>query len=110
MKIIHEYPVKVFENEYNGKKFYKIGISKKDRDGNYINGYIDAQFRKEAKVDTSKKIYIQDAWLDFFRIEKITHTYIFINAFEYVSDAINKIQSDPFEDLGVEINDEDFPF
>lgn len=114
MKVIHEYPVKVFENTYEDKKYYKIGVSKKDQNGNYINGYLDCRFRKDVEVDTSKKIYIQDAWLDFYVKDKVTHNFLFVNKFEYVSDVIKNesAASDPFEDFGNEValTDEDLPF
>lgn len=114
MKVIHEYPVKVFENTYEDKKYYKIGVSKKDKEGNYINGYLDCRFRKDAEVDTSKKIYIQDAWLDFYVKDKVTHPFLFVNKFDYVSDVIedSKIEEDVFADFGseIELTDEDLPF
>lgn len=114
MKVIHEYPVKVFENTHEDRKYYKIGVSKKDQNGNYINGYLDCRFRKDVEVDTSKKIYIQDAWLDFYVKDKVTHHFLFVNKFEYVSDVIEneKATSDPFEDFGNEValTDEDLPF
>ena len=112
MKIIHEYPVRIFKNEYKDFTFYRMGLSKKDQNGNYMNGGIEARFRKDANLDESKKIYIQDAWLAFYVKDKVTHPYIFINKFEYVSDVIKdeKIETDPFEDFGMEIKDEDLPF
>ena len=112
MKIIHEYPVKVFKSNYEGKTYYKIGLSKKDQNGNYMNGYLDAHFRKDAEIDDSKKIYIQDAWLDFYTKDKATKLFIFINKFEYVSDVIKNenAESDPFADLGTELTDADLPF
>lgn len=113
MKIIHEYPVSVFENEYQGKKYYKIGLSKKDKNGNYMGGYIDCRFRKGVEVDTSKKIYLQDCWLDFYLKDKITKLYLFINKFEYVADVIKQeVEDDPFKDVGVELEltDKDLPF
>lgn len=112
MKVIQEFPVKVFERDFEGRKYYKIGVSKKDKNGNYINGYLDCSFRKDATIDTSKKIYIQDAWLDFYVKDKITHNYLFINKFDYVSDVIKEEVSDPFEDFSNEValTDEDLPF
>lgn len=120
MKIIHEYPVKVFVNDYEGNKYYRLGLSKKDINGNYVNGYIDCRFRKGVEVDTTKKIYLQDCWLDYYVKDKITKHYIFINKFEYVGDVIKetkeepKEESDPFEEFGeenkVELDDLDLPF
>ena len=105
MKIIHEYPVRVFMNEHNGNKYYKLGLSKKDIDGKYINGYVDCRFRKDAKVDVDKKIYLQDCWLDFYVKDKITKPYVFVNKFDYVKDIIEQTKeaTDPFKEFGEEI-------
>lgn len=110
MKLINEFPVNIFENEYEGKKYYKMGLTKKDLDGNYINGTIDCRFRKNVEVDASKKIYIKDAWLDFYVKDKKTKPYVFVNKFEYVADVVK--QKDPFEEFGEEIalTNEDLPF
>lgn len=113
MQIIQQYPVKVFKNTYQDKTYYKIGLSKKDQNGNYINGAIDARFRNDIKdIDDSKKIYIQEAWLDFYVKDKITHLYLFINKFDYVSDVVkeSKNEIDPFAEFGTELTDNDLPF
>ena len=112
MKIIHEYPVRVFKKTYEGKDYYRIGLSRKDKDGNYIHGYLDAKFKKDAKVDESKKIYIKDAWLDFYLSDKITKPYIFINQFDYVEEVIEATKKDAFDEFAaeVELKDEDLPF
>lgn len=75
--------VMVFVNEHNGRKFYKVGISKKMQDGNYQNGYVDAQFKKDIILENKTKINIKSAWLTFYmNKENITVPYIFINEFE----------------------------
>ena len=122
MEIINKYPVIIFKNTYNDKDYYKIGLSKKNSEGNYINGSMDCQFRKDVIVDSTKKIYIKEAWLDFYLTEEkkndktytITHPYIFINKFEYVGEVIeeSKVANDPFMEFGEEValNDSDLPF
>jgi len=119
MEIIEKYPVTIFKREYNGKVYYKIGLRKKDQNGNYIKGYIDAQFRKDANVDDSKKIYIKNAWLDFYKNkEGKTNINIFINKFDYVSDIIEdaKAPGDPLEHTGtmytedIEFGEDFLPF
>lgn len=75
--------VMVFVNEHNGRKFYKVGISKKMQDGSYQNGYVDVQFKKDIIVENKTKINIKSAWLTFYmNKENITVPYIFINEFE----------------------------
>lgn len=112
MRIIHEYPVKVFENTFDGKKFYKIGLAKKDKDGKYTYGSVDCHFRKDVEVDASKKIYLQDCWLDFYVKDKKTYPYIFVNKFDYVADVVKEEVKDPFVEFGeeVELTDDDLPF
>ena len=118
MKIIHEYPVKVFCKTFNENKVYSIGISRKDLKGNYVSGYLEARFRKDANVDTEKKIYIKDAWLDFYLDkERKTRLFIFINKFDYVEDIVKQESNDPWEGMGstfktddIELASDDYPF
>ena len=122
MEIINKYPVIIFKNTYNDRDYYKVGIAKKNSDGKYINGTIDCQFKKDVKVDDSKKIYIKEAWLDFYLTEEkkndktytITHPYIFINKFDYVGDVVqeSKVSNDPFMEFGEEndLDNFDLPF
>ena len=60
-------PVTVYANEKeakNGGKFttYSIAVSSKDKDGNWVNGYIDAQFKKGMEVPNKTKININNAF------------------------------------------------
>lgn len=108
MKLLHEYPIKIFKNEYNDRIYYKLGLSRKDQDKNTIYGSIECKFRKDAQVDDSKKIYIQDAWLDFYVKDKITRPYIFINKFDYVSDIVeDSKKEDVWANMGSVITDDD---
>ena len=120
MKIIHEYPIKVFSKTFGDNKVYSLGISRKDIKGNYLSGYLEARFRKGVEVNTDKKIYIKDAWLDFYLDkERKTRLFIFINQFEYVEDVVKntKVNNDPWEGMGksftsddVELSPDDYPF
>lgn len=114
MKIIQEYAVNIFENEYDGRKYYKMGLSHKQQDGSYENGVIDCRFRKDTEIDATKKIYIRDAWLDFYKKDKITYPYIFVNKFDYANDVVKKenVEKDAFAEFGSEValTDEDLPF
>ena len=110
MKIIYEDPVKVFKKTFEERDYYRIGLSKKDKEGKYVNGYLEAKFRKDAKVDDSKKIYIKDAWLDFYKAEDKTRPYIFINQFDYVEDVAKPEPKDPFQEFSEEFTDDMLPF
>ena len=126
MNIINEKPVIVFRNEYNGKVTYQTSLSRKDKDGNYVNGYIPIQFKNGVSFNNQEKIYIKDAWLSFYNIERefngkkntTTRPYIFINEYETIEETItnskidNELEEDPYVDFGnsFDINDNDLPF
>ena len=63
-------PVTVYVNEKqaqsgNAFKTYSISVASKDRDGNWVNGYLDCQFKKadaerisnKCKIEISKSFY-----------------------------------------------------
>jgi hypothetical protein len=77
----------IFRKEYNDKVSYSIGLSKKKEDGSYENGYMPVRFRKGTELKDKTKIKIKEAWLDFYKIDKKTIPYVFINKFELPSDA-----------------------
>ena len=120
MQISNDYPVMVFRNDNEYGTFYKIGLSKKDVNGNYINGYKDVRFKKDVTLNNQTKIYIKKAWLDFYvNKDKRTVDYIFISEFETVKETIDNSKSeettttsssyDPFEDFGNSVViDDDF--
>lgn len=126
MNIENKYPVMIFRNEFEGRALYNVGLSKKDQEGNYINGSIPCKFKKDVEVENKSKIYIKKAWLDFYRKDKQTIPFIFISEFEYVGDVIQESKElsdseivqavmndkDPFSDLGdvLALSDEDLPF
>jgi len=73
----------VFAKGYNGRRIYNLGLSKKDQNGEYVNGYILAQFKKGVVLENKTKIEIEDAWLTFYiNKDKKTIPYIFVNKFE----------------------------
>ena len=113
MNIDNKYPVMVFKREYEGKTYYSVGLSKKDRDGNYVNGYMSCRFKNGVEVADKTKVYLKNAWLDFYLKDKVTVPYIFINEFETVGETINKAKEevnnepDPFEEFGRQIVDDE---
>lgn len=116
MNISNDYAVTIFRNDTQYGTFYKVGLSKKDVKGNYINGYKDCRFKKEVHLADRTKIYIKKAWLDFYVKDKKTIDYIFISEFETLSDTIAAakqetpapVNDDPF--MNIEINDDDLPY
>jgi hypothetical protein len=130
MNIDNQYPVAIFRFESGENIYYKMGLSNKDKDGNYFNGYIPVQFRRGIKLENKTKIYLKKAWLTFYLkkenidgVDKnITVPYIFVSEFEKVEEVIagskekdivkEEAAEDPFKDLGNELvfTDDDLPF
>ena len=122
MNIESKQPYTVFRNDYNQYTFYKLGVSKKDTTGKWINGYIKCKFKKDVALENKTRIYIKKAWLSFDLKEKETIPFIFVSEFETIDETIENskksteiVQSkaeDPFKDFGeeIEIRDEDLPF
>ena len=119
MNFEKNYIVMVFVKEYEGRKLYSIGLSKKNKDGGYDNGYISARFRKDVELENKTRIKVKDSWLSFNTNEGKTFPFVFINDFEVLGTAKPK-DDNVYEDFGkniktevkdqIEITDEDLPF
>lgn len=108
MDIISNREETIFKNELNGKISYSIGLSKKKEDGTYENAYLPCRFRKDVSLENKTKIKIKSAWIDFFKIEKKTYWYVFINEFEKVGSKEEQNVWDSAKDI--EIPQEELPF
>ncbi len=108
----------VFLKEYDGKELYSIGLSKKDINGNFINGYIGCRFKKDSHLKNKTTITIKNAWIDFYLTQdKKTVPYIFINEFDIINEPKDvqkneETTKDPYEDMGdeVKLTDDMLPF
>ena len=61
----------ISKNEYNGKTYYKINLTKKDKkEKKLIAGSINCRFKKDIILDDKQKIKILDANLDFYNNSK----------------------------------------
>lgn len=110
----------IFKTQNGDNTFYSVGLSKKDKDGNYINGYMSCKFPKDAVIENKTKIKILDGWVDFYVKDKITNPYIFINKYEIIEDGkiVYEKQDIPqnvktdYDDLrsDVQLEDSDLPF
>ena len=94
MQIVSDREEIIFRKEFEGKVSYSIGLSEKKEDGSYERGYMPVRFRKGVELKDKTKIKLKEAWLNFFKDNKKTITYIFINKFEMASDyeAIKQVQ------------------
>lgn len=106
----------IFKQTNDYGTFYSVGLSRKNQDGTYTNGYMPVKFKKDVAVEDKTKIKIKKAWLDFYKNnQKATVPYIFISEFEVASElsdtdiimaAMN--EENPFSE--VIIDDDDLPF
>lgn len=114
----------IFRKDFNGKPNYSIGLQKKNKDGQYINGYMKVNFRKGVDLNNKTKINIKDGWLDFYKEEDKTIPTLFINEFVIVSEGTEPKETElnPYEEFGeriktefdvgqqIEISPDDLPF
>ena len=57
--------VRIWRNDEGKFPRYSIGISKKDKDGNYENMYLSVKFKKDVEVANSTDIKINNAFFSF---------------------------------------------
>lgn len=92
MEIIENKEVVVFRKEFEGKVSYSLGLSRKNQEGNFDRGYIPVRFRNGVELKDRARIRINKAWLDFFKVDKRTIPYIFINEFEEAQPTFSDIK------------------
>ena len=77
---------RIFAKEQNGFTRYATSFGKKNKEGNYDNGWLFVRFRKDVTVKDGTDIDIKDGWITFDQYEKegktITTWGIFVNDFE----------------------------
>ena len=112
MKVVSNREEVVYRNDYNGKALYSIKISKKDEQGNWVNGFINCRFKKGVDIKNKTSIEIKDALLDFYNKDKTTNLYLFINEYIIIDKKNNNEEVDPFAEMGkqIEIDDGELPF
>ena len=106
MNVNSERPLMVFKREYNGRVYYSLGISKKEMNGTYTNGYMPCEFKKGVNVNDKTRIYLKNAFLTFYLKDKVTVPYIKILEYETVEETIQN-SKDPFEEFGEQVDIDD---
>ena len=110
MNIVDKNPKMIFRYDGQYGASYSIGLSKKDKEGKYINGYMPCRFKGEADIPNKTSIYIKDAWLSFNVKDGKTYPFVFINEYETVGETIEQTKEegkDPFEEFAEETMDLD---
>lgn len=105
MKISNEYPMMVFRNEYNGKVYYSLGMSRKTQNGTYENAYIDVRFKGEVDIPNQTNIYVKDGFMSFYIKDGKPIYYLVITDYQLVADVIKSFEKDE-----VVLSPEDLPF
>ena len=106
MDIVSDKQEIIFRKDYNGKPSYTLGLSKKDKDGQFIHGYIKVNFRKGVELENKTKIKVKDGWLDFYKDEDKTIPTIFINEYDVIEEPAKEVanggkkEANPFEEFG----------
>lgn len=113
MKIISDKVEMIFRKDFNGKPYYSIGLSRTNKNGEYINGYCPIYFRNGVELENKTKIKIKDAWLDFYLKDGETKLNIFCNEFEKIGEV--KKESEKSVDgwtspKDIEIEPDELPF
>lgn len=106
MNVNSEKQFMVFRKDYQGKAYYSLGLSKKDRNGNYVNGYISCEFRKGVTLENKTKIYLKDAFISFYLKDKQTVPYIKILEYETAEETIQNSKN-IFEEFGEQVDIDD---
>lgn len=94
-----------YDGEYGAN--YSIGLSKKDKEGNYEKGYMPCKFKKGVDIPNKTKIKITNAWLTFNQKDKKTFSYIFISDYELLDETTEEpkqkaVDSVKFDDIEVD--------
>lgn len=75
-------PVMVFRNDEGKYPRYSIGISSKDKDGEWIKGYIPCKFKKGVEIENMTKITINNSFYVVDRGDKRNFVSIMIMDFD----------------------------
>lgn len=76
------------ENHYT---FFTIGLTKKNKDGTYVNGDKNIRFVDKADIQDGQKIKILDMFEDFYKKDFTTIFTLVITEYELVEDQEEEI-------------------
>ena len=101
MFVIDNYSKMVFRKDNEYGVFYTLGLSKKDRNDQYINGYMNCRFKKGVSLPNMTKIFIKSAFIDFYLDKNNrTVTYLMITDYELASEEKKETkEEDPFQQM-----------
>lgn len=92
-------PVTIFRKDrtWSGGTFatYSAGVSSKDRDDNWVNGYVDVCFKKDVEVCNKAKITINNA----FPVVRKSNDKVYLSWMITDFDVVEEGQPAPANDL-----------
>ena len=118
--ITDDKPVVVYRQDKtssNGAAYtqYSIGVSSKNASGEWVNGFIECQFKKGVNIANKSKISISNSFYTVTEYNGKKYYKLFIMDFNVVEDgngftpAPNN-NSNPFVDIDASITQEELPF
>ena len=97
----------IFAKEFNGKIYYRAGISTKDKYGKYISAYIDVKLPKGDSLPNKTKINITSGFLSFYK-DKDNKDNFYIVIQTYTMDVVKEEkQEDIYANFGNSITVEE---
>ena len=107
MEIVSDRKETIYRKDFDGKPKYSIGLAKKDKNGNYENGFMSVYFKPDVTLKNKTKIMIKNAWLSFYLKDNKTYPYIFINDFAITDEGeMQETKGDevnPFSEMKVRV-------
>lgn len=101
----------VFANEKEGANgkytLYSIGVSSKDTNGGWVNGFLNVRFKKGVEVANKTKIKINNAFPVVTKSGDKTYVSFMITDFDNLSEGTNSDEG--WVDMS-NIKDEELPF
>lgn len=100
---------RIYRKEYNGKVFFETQLSKKDKEGEWTNGYIGIQFKKGVDIADKTDIEITKGWIDFY-VNKDKKTVPFIFCLEFAGEEAPHLPDGIPEGFQALEDDDSIPF
>lgn len=89
---------------------YSLGVASKDKDGNWVNGFVECQFKKGVDIPNKSKINIKNAFYIVSEYNGKKYYKIFIMEYEMEEAGASPVQVDAAGFMSVDAIDEELPF
>lgn len=79
------FPLKVTRTEYDIYTFYFLNDRKRSMDGKITYGKLPCRFKKDVELEDNTEIFIQKAYLDWYKKGRESKLQVFVTEFEIVN-------------------------